>query len=313
MTDEPLRYFTLKFKSRNRLAASALLVLAAVAPFGIGLVLITLALPEPTGPFAAIITALAFMASGLLTWVMQDRVALLGNGWLRRRVRAAVCAQDATADLEATLFVGFSPGAEVRSWEGETDLDVGYLRITPEALVFHGDAYTWSLARDRVDNIDLTPAQMGPRRIVMNWHEAREAARALTLESRDADSLRQTNELTSTLFLTLREWSSRPAPETAEATAFLGFPPTDLAGARPIDELASGSCLTTAAMAVIIIIAIWQMASYLLAEGLVYHAALAAGLVFVGGAVLTRCILHYLQSTAPPPSRGTAAPSSRRP
>ena len=48
-------------------------------------------------------------------------------------------------------------------------------------------------ALDRLDRIDLTPAPMGPRRVVVLWHAPRDSARAFTIESREAGSLREIN------------------------------------------------------------------------------------------------------------------------
>jgi hypothetical protein len=184
---------------------------------------------------------------------------------------------------------------------------VGFLQLGSRELIYHGDTFEWSLARDRVDRIELTPAHLGPRRVVIYWHAPRESARALTLESREAASLSEANAQTVALFRRLRQWSVLEGPDPEPLTA-MGYPPVDQRDGRPVDELGSGSCLATLAMSVIILLTIWFLVSQMLRDGFYYHAVLWAGFVFVGGAVFTRCLLHYLQSVQPPARPRTPRP-----
>ncbi len=308
MADTTVSFFTESFKARNRVIASAVIVLASAAPFALGLIVVTYFVADPRGWVALVVTALAFLAAGGFTWIVQDRFALLGNRWLRRKLaeRLADC-EDVTRGGAQPAFVGFGPGEDILVWEGETDLDVGFLCLGESGLAFLGDRFTWSLSRDRIDRIDLTPAPMGPRRIVIHWHAPRESGRAFTLESREASSLRQADARTIDLFRGLRTWSLVDAAAAGHPLV-LGHPPTDQYGGRPIGEPAAGWCATTLGMMVIIVVTIWYLAGEMLKSGYTYHAALWAGFVFVGGAVFTRCLLHYLQSTGPRPSPRHAPP-----
>lgn len=310
MSETATRFFTEGFKARSRLVAGVAIVLASAAPFAVGLIIITYLVDEPMGPWAAVVTGAAFFAAGGFTWVVQNRLALVGNRWLRARLWEQVAAREERDRCEGeAVFVGFGPGEGALVWSGETDLDVGFLCTGDDALIFLGDRFTWSLGKDRIDRIDLTPAPGGPRRIVIRWHAPRDAGRAFTLESREACSLRAVDAATVSLFRRLRAWSLSEAAAEARSPA-LGYPPTDPHGGLALDEPARGWCATTAAMVVIIVLTIWRLAGEMLAEGYYYHAVLWAGFVFVGGAVFTRCLLNYLHNSGPPSRRKQPMPRS---
>lgn len=306
MTDEATtQVFDAAFRARNRLVASVLMVLASVAPF----VLALLALPYVSatgndGPAWAL-TVAAFVAVGVLTWAAQDRLALLGNGRLRRHLSTRLSQCPEAEASGSAVFVGFSPSDELLTWEGDTDLDVGFLCLGRSELIFLGDRFDWSLQRERIDRIALSPAPMGPRRVLIYWHAPREAARALSLESREAQGLRAAERQTQALYERLVRWAAEPCAE-AEGGARLGYPPTDRYGGRRAEELGRGSCAVTLSMASIIVLTVWYLASCLLREALYCYAVLWSGLVFVGGAVLTRALLQYLQYASPPRAPGAS-------
>lgn len=305
MSDTTSQVFNSAFRARNRLLASSAIVLASAAPFALALIVITYFVPDPTSWPAAVLTAAAFLAAGTFTWAVQSRFALLGNDWLRKSLSKRILHSEELAKCSGGPdFIGFAPGDDVRTWDGETDLDVGFLGTTNSDLVFVGDRFSWSLAKDRIDRIDLTPPA-GPRRVVIHWHAPREPGRSFTIESREGKFLREIDNRTVELFKQLRRWSIVRTGDSDER-AVLGYPPADWYGGRPTDQLASGSCSTTLGMMVIIVLTIWYLASEMMKEGYYYHAVLWAGFVFVGGAVFTRCLLHYLQSIAEPTPRRQA-------
>jgi len=299
MTDDATRQvFDAAFRARNRLVASGLMVLASIAPFALAL----LALPYVSangrdGPAWAL-TVAAFVAVGALTRVAQDRLALLGNGRLLRHLRAKLAECPETQAAESAVFVGFSPSDELLTWEGDTDLDVGFLCLGKSELIFLGDRFKWSLQREYIDRIALSAVPVGLRRVVIYWHAPREPARALSLESREAKSLRAAERNTEALYQRLLHWVAEPSAET-QSTARFGYPPTGRYGGHRVEELARGSCAVTLSMATIIVLTVWYIASSLLPEALYCHALLWSGFVFVGGAVLTRALLQYLQYASP--------------
>lgn len=310
MSGTTTRFFTESFKARSRLVAGVAVVLASASPFAVGLAIITYLVDDSMGPWAAVVTAAAFLAAGGFTWIVQNRLALMGNRWLRARLWEQVAEREERRRCDGEeVFVGFGPGDGALVWSGETDLDVGFLCTGDDALIFLGDRFNWSLGRDRIDRIDLTSAPGGPRRIVIHWHAPREPGRAFTLESREARSLREVDAATVSLFRRLRAWSLSQAT-TGEQSPALGYPPTDPHDGQALDEPAPGWCAVTLAMVVIVVLTIWHLAGEMLAEGYYYHAVLWAGFVFVGGAVFTRCLLNYLHNSGPPPRRRQPRPRS---
>lgn len=298
------RLFTERFKMRNRLIASSGVVFASATPFTLGLFIITYLVPDPTDWLAGVVMLGAFLAAGAFTWLVQNRVSFLGNGWLSQELRRRLSDSELFAHFHGpTSFVGFAPGEEILMWAGETDLDVGFLHLGDGGLTFAGDRFNWSLNKDRIDRIDLVPAPTGLRRVVIHWHAPRQAGRSFTVGSRQASSLREADQETISLFKNMRRWLLRRPQDDSQLPA-AGYPPTDQHGGRPIDQPAAGWCAVTVSMMLIIVLTTWYLVEQMLADGYYYHAALWAGFVFVGGTVFTRCLLHYLQASSPQSGRG---------
>lgn len=287
-------FFTSAYKRRLRVVGAALTMLAGTVPFAAGLLCLTTLREQSRGLAPAALTLVAFILGGLLPWLAQDRLALVGNAKLRRLLADRLRGREGDA-VDLRLFVGFAPADRLHVWEGETDRDVGFLALEANRLTFRGDEYSWSLPRDCVDQVDLTSLEGGVRRVVIRWHAARETGRAISLISRDATSLRQCQKATQALYERLLHWwQGEDTGEVAEA--HFGLPPTDLSGATMLEEPAAGSCLTTAALGAIVIITVWRIATAFLAANLYYHALLWSGLVSVLGALVTGHVLHYLQA-----------------
>jgi hypothetical protein len=300
MTDDGTTHlFDSAFRARNRVVANAAMILAAIAPLGLGLLLLMYVAPTGREWPGWLVTAGAFGAAGVLTWIAQDRLALLGNQRLRRHLSPRLDEAPEAVVGSLAYFVGFSPTDELLTWDGDTDLDVGFLGMGASELVFLGDRYDWSLQRERVDRIELTQAPVGPRRVLIYWHAPREAARALSLESREATGLRHADRQTRALYQVLAEWFENASEPSGEA-ARLGYPPTDHSGGRRTEELGHGSCAVTVSMATVVVLTVWDVASSMVRASQYCYAVLWSGFIFVGGAVLTRGILQYLQHTSPP-------------
>lgn len=253
---------------------------------------------QPHGVVPAAIAVAGFTLGGLLPWLSQNLLGLAGNGSLRRRLAAHL-----DVDLPEAHFVGFSPGERLHVWHGETDRDIGFLSVSAEALLYHGDDYSWSLPREAIDHIDLTPVEGGLQRIVIRWHVPRETGRALSLESREATSLVRARRATNELYSRLKKWEKQrgdapigETPDTPAARTALGLPPTDMSGAQIIEEPPSGSCASILALGVIVVILIWRVSSGFFKANHYYEGILWAGLISVLGALTTGYLLHYLQA-----------------
>ena len=286
--------FTAQFRHRNRVIAGLVLLAASSGPFLPGLAAITYL--APSGPVAAGITLICFVLAGLLPWLVLDRLSLLGNDYLRRQLVAKL--HNTGEDIEQVAwreFVGFSPGEELRNWDGETDRDVGLLSLEQGTLAYRGDEYSWVLRHELVDSIAAAPVSGGPQRVVINWHAPREPGRALTLGSREARTLRKANRATLELLHNLQQWKNAASVDAGEPPP-LGLPPTDTSGSHPLDKPPIGSCASVLAVVIIVTLGIWYVAQRFISAGYYYHGILWAGLIAVSGAMFTVHFLSYLQS-----------------
>jgi hypothetical protein len=291
---EPL--FNARRRARQRNLAGLSLFLAGTLPFMLGLLALDASPFLEKSHWGTLLSAALMSLAALLLWSLQGRVALLGNAELRRELRRRL-GEDAEGE-----FVGFSPGGQIRSWEGETDQDVGFLTVRGEALIFHGDRYAWSLPREGVDDVRLlilgeeTAHPLTPLRVAVYWHGHREPGRILTLASRSEDHLAAANQATRRLAEELLAWWRSGSPEPpAEAPPWLGPPPTDLRGSFPVDQPAPGSCLSALALGVIAAALLWQTTWKLVGQQDYNRAVLWAGLILMGAIVFTSHFLAYLQ------------------
>jgi hypothetical protein len=294
-------YFTPTFKQRVRVIAASVTMLVGATPFVLGLLAIQALGSQPTGPAPAAVAMAAFILGGLLPWVVQNLMGLAGNGGLRRRLARRL----GDPDLGQAEFVGFAPGQDLRVWHGETDRDVGFLRLQDGMMLYRGDDYEWALPHDLIDHLDLTPGEGAPPRILVHWHVPREVGRTFSLESREATSLSSARRATEALYARLKEWyraAEARGPEGVEApdaplgAPAMGLPPTDVSGGQIVDQPAAGSCTSVLALGVIMLVLIWRVAGACFAGGQYYEGILWAGLISVLGALGIGYLLHYLQA-----------------
>lgn len=302
--------FTRGFKHRTRITAAALTTLGGGLPFVAGLVILDLAEEQLVGLWAVVLTVVCFILGGTLPWFLQNRLGLLGNATLQRRLRKRLEEDGLGEVLEGAQFVGFSPGEQLRVWDGETDRDVGYLTVSPCGLTFYGDSYSWHLPRAYIDHFDITPVDGAVQRVIVRWHAPRDSGRTFALTAREAGSIRASHRRTVALHGALRHWLREPC-ELQDGPQ-LGLPPTDTAGGHMVEEPPSGACLTILAAGVIIIVTVWRLAGPMFQSGHYHQGILWSGLISVVGALVTGYLLHYLQAwEAVQRRRHRKTPSSR--
>ena len=290
--------FNSRVRTVNRTLAFLGLLTLGAAPYAAAFLALALAPGLERGPLGTAVAAGALVLSAFLPWALQGRLALIGNTRLRRAVHHRLGAA-ATGE-----FVGFSPTAELLSFEGETDQDVGFLDWEGNTLIYRGDRYSWTLRREALDEITVggmlqTPEPSvripgGAQRVAVYWHGHREPGRVFTVASRRADNLVAANQASRRLAERLMAWWKVGAPE-GEPAPWLGLPPTDLRGSVPMDHPAPGSCLSALAIGIIAAALLWQTTGVLLHEGHYNRAVLWAGLILMGAIVSTAHVLAYLQ------------------
>ncbi len=274
--------------------AAGVTMAAGVAPFVVALAILEFWTSPP--PHAiALLTVGTFVAAGLAPWYTHGSLALLGNYALRQRVGGL-----ARADIEApvedigAVFVGFSPGEELRIWDGETDRDVGFLSILADTLTYAGDEFKWALPRAQIDHVALGVPVAGVRRIIVRWHIPRGGPKAFSIVCREANTLQSLSVVNARLYRALRDWLWRDRPPAGGTPLKWGYPPTDISDGWALDRPISGGCVSVMAIALIVVLTIWRVSAALLAVGDYYSAVLWAGLIAVVGAVFTGYLLNYL-------------------
>lgn len=277
----------------NRLLALAS-ALAAVLPFALGLLVVQIAYPDGSGPVPTLIAAIALALSPLATWLVHDRLALAGNSSLRQALAEKIAhGEDSLPSGVKPVFIGFSPGDQQFTWDGDTDRDIGFLAAWGDALVYRGDDFEWYLPRDCIDIIEPVQPVAGLVRIRIRWHAPRERNRSFTIVSREATDLRGAREATHTLLQQLYAWASRPRQSDVEPPK-LGMPPSDVGGGRPIEAAPGGSCITTLAILAATTVGAWQVSAPFVTAEKYAHAILAAGCVFATGFAISNAAMRLL-------------------
>ncbi len=293
---EPL--FDSRMRARNRTFAFLALLAISATPYATGFLALALFPDLERSPLGAATAGVALVLSAFLPWMTQGRLALLGNRRLRGLLHHRLGAEGRGE------FVGFSPGPDLLSWEGETDSDVGFLDWEGNTLVYRGDRHSWTLGRGAIDEIVIsgalptgeTPVRVPgmPLRVVVYWHGPREPGRALTLASREGDTIAATNRVSLDLARRLQTWWEQDHPEPEEVP-LLGLPPTDLRGTVRLDRPAPGSCLSALALAVIAGSLLYEIAGRLTRTEQYARGLLWAGLIVTTVIIVTGHVMAYLQ------------------
>ena len=198
------KLFSSSFKRNTAGRLSWLLLLSALAASAVVVsVFWTLELPRA---FAAPLAALAaFVAVTALTELMAAR----RQSELRRAL-----AQRLGAPPQAR-FVGLSPGASTRVYEGFFDWDLGFLSLERDALVYRGEEATFRLPRAAVMDVRRTygpPGWIPAPRVAIEWHDPMTDARGfLQLRPAHGARLGRQSADTTALCSALLDWCAADA------------------------------------------------------------------------------------------------------
>jgi hypothetical protein len=277
----------------NRLATLGGFLTAAL-PFALGFLVLRFFFPDDTGPVPTIIAIAALAVAPLATWLVHNRLALVGNRTLRDQLAEKLREHgEALPQGVDPVFVGFSPGEDQLLWDGDTDRDIGFLAAWGDALVYRGDEFDWFLPRDRIDLIEPMQPAAGISRIRIRWHAPRERNRSFTIVSREATGLREAREATQALLQQLYAWVARPR-ETEIEPPKLGMPPSEVTGGTRVDSAPGGSCAVMLAVTAATTVGAWQAGGPFVADEKYAHAILAAGCVFAVGFGAINAIMRLL-------------------
>ena len=210
-TPEP-EVFTKAFKIRGNIVVGCVTALAFFGPIVLGIGG-AVALKGTLGDGGAAIAGLGGFALAVAGFIVASQKAvLIGNQGLRRDLAAALQRRFGRNPVDGTAsFVGWSPGRGLNTKDGDTDHDVGFLTLTPEALNFLGDTVGFEVQRQQVRWVG--PAQQGVPflmdfglRIAVYWVDAWGNENAFTFERREGRSRRQVRRRNRELAEILQLW-----------------------------------------------------------------------------------------------------------
>ncbi len=269
---------------------------SALLPFAVGLLLLTRYWPEHQDLGSGAVAMTALLLALLGPWLVHNHLGLAGNAALRARLWQRV--RERFAGMPGNLtpaFVGFSPGDRLLIWDGDTDQDIGFLAAWGDALVYHGDLFSWRLPRDYITAIESTGEGPLLDRITVRCAAPREAPRAFTFVSREARDLREARRATQNLLAQLSAWHAAPAADDSALVPPLGLPPYDTRGGVEADYLPRGSCASAIAISLVAVIAVWHQTAPLIRAGRYHHAVLWSGAILVLAALVANSLLRLLQ------------------
>jgi Zn-dependent protease with chaperone function len=166
-------------------------------------------------------------------------------------------------------YVGLSPGAEPRVYEGFSDWDVGFLSADARGISYRGERVHFTLPRDRIRDIELVPGLPGwiaAPRVAVGWRDDAGAAHVLTVRAADARALRAMRLANARLADELRSALATPddpgmlplpvgvPPEPGQVT---GQDPWRAAGWRTLPSLVVPVGLMSCAAALVVGLPFW--------------------------------------------------------
>lgn len=215
---------TQRTRSASLKLSFALVALFAFVPSFVSLAAIHLAFPLKWIVFAAAIPAT--LVSFVVFLNYASRLTRRGTvGSLRKKLES----QGIQTAAWSGVFVGFSPAAAPRIYEGNASWDIGYLFFRSDRLCYYGEEAKFALRQNQITAIKLgngIPALLPSKRIYVAWKDGeRGACGVFNIACGKAGSTLHANKLTKELAQRLQAWwqtspITRPLPsQLAELTS----------------------------------------------------------------------------------------------
>jgi Zn-dependent protease with chaperone function len=164
------RLFSTRFKHRtaNKVSWTYTAIVGLVPALGMKVA----ALLELGGGlrWAAALATVTFTC--FLLWLVSDRLGFWGYRRLASGLRSRLENEGIGWDTAEAVFVGFSPEAAVRIYEGHYDWDVGFLLVVGHRLVYLGEDTRWSLRRQQIKSVHVGsggPSWRRKARVYVSW------------------------------------------------------------------------------------------------------------------------------------------------
>lgn len=204
--------FTRAFKVKGSIVHGVVGLLLFIVPLfgGLGGALLIGRRWGDAAGLMAMVGALLLTAAGI--YLGHQKVLLIYNSGLRRDLAAALARRlGRNPDDGRAYFVGWAPGLGFNPKDGDTDHDVGFLTLAPEAMTFFGDTTAFQLHRGQVYTVECKQAgipiimDMGFR-IGVYWLDAYGQQQAFTLERREGRNRSEVRRNTKQLAELLQQW-----------------------------------------------------------------------------------------------------------
>jgi hypothetical protein len=142
--------------------------------------------------------------------IAGDFVPLWGSKRLEEDFRTRLEAEGIKISREKSLFVGFSPAAEVRVYENNYAWDVGIVFVDGDRFCFIGEQTRFALKKDQITDMKLDKEAIGWRtteRVYVSWSDSEQnLSGTFNLHPYSARSLHQSARKVKELFGRLKQW-----------------------------------------------------------------------------------------------------------
>ena len=183
--------------------------------------LFSLAAIHLSSPLKWISFALAPPATLLAFLLLANYSARFTRGKLRPALNQKLAAQGIQAEPWSGVYVGVSPTAAPRLYEGNSNWDIGYLFFRSDRICYCGEETKFALRQDQITAIkhaDGLPGLLAPNRIYIAWTDSsRGTCGVFNLSCGNGASVLQARKLNVALAHRLQAWSkssplTRPLP-----------------------------------------------------------------------------------------------------
>ena len=172
-------------------------------------------------PFKWVIFAFALPATLLAFLLLANYSPRLTRGKLQPALNTKLAAEGIQAESWSGVYVGFSPTAAPRLYEGNSNWDIGYLFLRSDRICYCGEETKFTLRQDQITAIkhaEGLPGLLAPNRIYIAWTDSeRGTCGVFNISSGKVDSVLHARKLNVDLAHRLQAWwksspVTRPLP-----------------------------------------------------------------------------------------------------
>ena len=172
-------------------------------------------------PFKWVIFAFALPATLLAFLLLANYSPRFTRGKLQPALNTKLTAEGIQAESWSGVYVGFSPTAAPRLYEGNSNWDIGYLFLRSDRICYCGEETKFTLRQDQITAIkhaEGLPGLLAPNRIYIAWTDSeRGTCGVFNISCGKVDSVLHARKLNVDLAHRLQAWwksspVTRPLP-----------------------------------------------------------------------------------------------------